>query len=63
MSANIKLKRSAQQGKIPATTDLALGELAVNTYDGKVYVKKSVSGTETVVEVGSTATTPPTHLW
>ena len=58
MSANIKLKRSAQQGKIPATTDLALGELAVNTYDGKVYVKKSVSGTETVVEVGSTATTP-----
>ena len=58
MSANIKLKRSAQQGKVPATTDLALGELAVNTYDGKVYVKKSVSGTETVVEVGSTATTP-----
>ena len=49
-AANIvKFKRSAVAGKVPATTDLALGELALNTYDGRIYLKKSVSGTETVV--------------
>jgi hypothetical protein len=45
----VKFKRSAVAGKIPATTDLQLGELALNTYDGRIYLKKSVSGTETVV--------------
>jgi len=45
----VKLKRSAVAGKIPATTDLNLGELALNTYDGRVYLKKSVSNVETVV--------------
>lgn len=48
----IKLKRSAVAGKVPLTTDIDLGELAVNTTDGKLYLKKSVSGTESVVEVG-----------
>jgi hypothetical protein len=32
---------------------LELGEVAINTYDGKMYIKKNVSGTETVVEVGA----------
>jgi len=45
----VKFKRSAVAGKIPATTDLALGELALNTYDGRIYLKKSVSNVETVV--------------
>jgi hypothetical protein len=53
MSTNITLKRSAQAGKVPATTDLALGEMAINTYDGKLYIKKDVSGTESIVEVGA----------
>lgn len=52
MANDIKLKRSAVAGKVPTTTDLELGELAVNTYDGKLYLKKDVSGTQTVVEVG-----------
>lgn len=47
----IKLKRSAVPGKAPATTDIELGELAVNTYDGKLYLKKSVSGSESIVDV------------
>lgn len=53
MASNIKLKRSAVQGRVPSTSDLALGELAINTYDGKLYLKKSVNGTESVVDVSS----------
>jgi hypothetical protein len=47
----VKFKRSAVAGKIPVTADLALGELALNTYDGRIYLKKSVTGTETVVTI------------
>ena len=45
----VKLKRSAVPGKIPATTDLNLGEIALNTYDGRVYLKKSVASVESIV--------------
>ena len=48
----LRLKRSSTPGKIPLTTDLQLGELAVNTYDGKAYLKKDVSGSETIVNLG-----------
>lgn len=49
--ANIKVKRSAVPGKVPLVGDLALGEFAVNTHDGKVYTKKNVDGIETIVTV------------
>lgn len=49
--AEIKVKRSSVSGKVPLTTDLVLGELAINTFDGKVYTKKN-NGTESVVEIG-----------
>jgi hypothetical protein len=51
----IKLKRSAVASKVPATNDLELGELGVNTYDGKLFLKKNVGGTESIVEVGPVA--------
>ena len=51
--STIKLKRSAVGGRIPSTSDLALGELAINTYDGKAYIKKDVSGTESIVQIGA----------
>lgn len=53
MPNKVQLKRSAVQNKVPLTTDLDLGELAVNTYDGKLYLKKKVGVTETIVEVGT----------
>ena len=56
MAQTIKLKRSATSGAAPGTSDLALGEVAINTYDGKMYIKKSVSGAESIVEVGSGTT-------
>ena len=46
----IKIKRSAVAGKIPTTTSLELGELAINTYDGKVFIQQDQGG----VGVGST---------
>lgn len=49
--ALLKFKRSAVPAKIPSIADLALGELAINTYDGKVYTKKD-DGTQSIVEVG-----------
>jgi hypothetical protein len=53
MAIIIELKRSSVPGKVPSTTDLALGELAINTYDGKLFLKKNVSGTETIVDISS----------
>lgn len=47
-------KRSAVADKVPQTTDLALGELAINTRDGKLFLKKN-DGVETVVEIGGGA--------
>ena len=49
----VKLRRSATSGSIPTTAQLALGELALNTYDGKIYMKKNVGGTESIIEVGA----------
>jgi len=49
----IKIKRSAVPGKIPTTAGLELGELAINTYDGKVYIEQDQGG----VGVGTTIIT------
>ena len=53
MAQTIKLRRSATAGATPTTSQLELGEVAINTYDGKMYIKKSVGGTESIVEIGS----------
>lgn len=53
MANTIKLRRSATSGAIPTTSQLALGELAMNTFDGKLFLKTDQSGTEAIVEVGS----------
>ena len=50
--ATIQLKRSSVPAKTPTTSDLALGEIGINTYDGKMYIKKD-DGTPSVVEVGA----------
>jgi len=51
MAQTIKLKRSSTEGAIPSTSSLALGEVAINTYDGKMYIKKN-DGSDSVVEIG-----------
>jgi hypothetical protein len=52
MSNTVVLKRSAVTGKNPTTSDLALGELALNTYDGNLFFKKD-NGTPTIVSVAT----------
>ncbi len=52
MATLIQFKRSSTQNAVPATSDLSLGELAVNTYSGRFYTEKN-DGTAAVVEVGS----------
>lgn len=46
----VKMKRSGVAGKVPTTAQLELGELAVNTYDGRLFLKRD-DGTEAVVEI------------
>ena len=52
MANSIKVKRSATPSAAPTTANLELGELAINTYDGKLFIKKD-NGTASIVEVGA----------
>ena len=50
----IRIRRSATPNKVPETSQLQLGELAINTYDGKLFLEKdqtSSSGIATVIAV------------
>ena len=50
MAIVIRPKKSETGSAVPGTSDLALGEMAVNTADQKIYVRNSGG---TVVEVAS----------
>jgi hypothetical protein len=52
MANTILLKRSATQSKVPTTSQLELGEIAINTYDGKLFIKKN-DGSASIVEIGA----------
>jgi hypothetical protein len=52
MATNIKLKSSSVLGKSPTLSDLSLRELAVNTVDGKLFLRKGDgSGTDKIIDV------------
>ena len=50
MDSKIVPKKSTQQNKVPSTTDLILGEIAINYADQKLYGRHP--GTGDVVEIG-----------
>jgi len=57
-TSSILLKRSGVAGSVPTTASLKVGEIALNTYDGKAFLHKSGS-TDEVVEIvvaGATVT-------
>ena len=55
MAQVVKLKRSGIAGKVPDTSSLELGEIAINTFDGRAFIKKSGSGfIESVVHLVTT---------
>ena len=49
-TSSILLKRSGVAGSVPTTNSLQVGEIALNTYDGKAFLHKSGS-TDEVVEI------------
>jgi hypothetical protein len=53
MANTVVLKRSAVPNKIPTTSDLALGELALNTNDGNLFFKRDASGTQSIISVAA----------
>ena len=59
MANKIVVKRSNVASKVPTTAQLDLGEIAINTYDGKLYIKKN-DGAESIVQLGAAGATGPT---
>jgi len=55
MSTTIKLRRSAVPGRVPTVEQLELGEIAINTADGKLYFKRfnPVANTESIIDVSA----------
>ena len=53
MSTQILIKRSTTTGAIPTAQDIAVGELAINTVDKRIFTNNS----GTIVELGTTPTT------
>ena len=56
MANVILLKRNSTQNNEPTTGQLQLGELAINTYDGKIFLKKN-DGSDSIVVIGADAQT------
>lgn len=50
MANTIRLKRSAVAGKVPTTSDLSLGEVGMNTYDGALFMRRD-SGTPEIIRI------------
>jgi len=59
----IRFKRSAVPGRKPTLEQLPLGQLAINTYDGKLFLQQDRGGVgiaTRVVEVGAATTSGKT---
>jgi hypothetical protein len=54
MAQTVLLKRSALHNNIPTTANLALGEIALNTYDGKLFIRKD-NGVASIIELTSSS--------
>jgi len=59
MAQVVKLKRTSVEGRKPTTSNIELGELAINTFDGKIYFEKN-NGSPSIREI---ATQDSYHLY
>lgn len=50
MANTIKHKRTSVAGSVPSS--LSLGELAINSTDGKVFTRKDTGGVTSIIEIG-----------
>ena len=65
MAQTIKLKRSNTSNAVPTTSQLSLGELALNTADAKLYMRKYIDGSNSndqLILIGDTSTIAATTL-
>jgi hypothetical protein len=54
VNARIILKTNGVAGARPSTSDLHDGEIAINTFDGKLFIKKTQGVAQTIEELGYT---------
>ena len=47
----IRIRRSSTPNKVPTITQLELGELAINTYDGKLYLEQDQGAAVLVIQL------------
>lgn len=59
MANTIRLKRTAVGGRVPTLSDLSLGELGLNTTDGKLFTRKEAAGVASIIELGGGAAAGP----
>ena len=57
MANTLQIKRTTVAGRVPTVAQLADGELAVNVTDGKLYLKKSTGGVDSIVDVTTASLT------
>ncbi len=57
MAQTLKLRRSAIPNARPTISQIEFGEVAMNTYDGKMFMRRSSSFGDEVVEVGAASIT------
>lgn len=53
MAVSVLLKRTSVSGRTPTTASLALGELALNTFDGRVFFKKNAGSGDVLLELAT----------
>ena len=62
MATTIKLKSSATASAVPSLNNLSLRELAINTADGKLYIRKGDgSGSDTIIDIGGSSVVDATN--
>jgi hypothetical protein len=62
MATTIKLKSSSTASAVPSLSNLSLRELAINTADGKLYVRKgNGSGSDTIIDIGGSSVVDATN--
>jgi len=55
MSNQIKFKRSSVPGRVPTVDDIGPGEIALNTFDGKLFTNQTQGALSRIVEIGGGA--------
>jgi|11BtaG_2_1085332.scaffolds.fasta_scaffold32564_3 DNA-binding beta-propeller fold protein YncE len=60
MSNVIKIKRSETEASVPSTSDLAVGEVALNTYDKKLYTRDS---NDSIIAVANFSKADPNQVF